>query len=312
MKKRKKWVYPVLFLLILLLISCNFIGQPTPFILWELRIPRFVMLGLVGVALALSGFLLQVITQNPLADPGVLGINQGAGFAIAVLYLFVPLTQGFQWQIPVVAIAGSLLAVVILILLSLSKTFSLKQLILNGIGLNAVGAGLITLCIARSHDPLKIEFMSKWLNGSLWSYDGAAIIFLLIVISLALVVLLVFRQKLDYFILEPTTQQLIGFPQQKYQLIFLELAVMLSASAVAFAGGISFIGLIAPHVARQLLKSKYSEHLFATSLIGMVMIWSADALIQYAFPELVVPLGSLLALIGAPYFLYLLIGKRAS
>lgn len=310
MKKCKKWVYPVLFLLILLLISCNFIGQPTPFILWELRIPRFVMLGLVGVALALSGFLLQVITQNPLADPGILGINQGAGLAMAVLYLFVPLTQGFQWQIPVVAIAGSLLAVVVLILLSLGKTFSLKQLILNGIGLNAVGAGLITLCIARSHDPLKIEFMSKWLNGSLWSYDSAAIIFLLIVISLALMALLVFRQNLDYFILEPTTQQLIGFPQQKYQLIFLGLAVILSASAVAFAGGISFIGLIAPHVARQLLKSKYSEHLLATSLIGMVMIWSADALIQYAFPELVVPLGSLLALIGAPYFLYLLLGKH--
>lgn len=307
MKHYKK--YLVLALLVGICVLANFVvGSPTDFILTEIRLPRFIMLALVGIALALSGFLLQVITQNPLADPGILGINQGAGLAIAALYLFLPLSQGdFQWQVPLFAMIGGILAVLILIGLSSSKSLSMRKVILNGIGLNAVGAGLTTLLIARSKDALKIEFMAKWLNGSLWSYDNGSILFLGVIVIAMLLVLWAFHKQLDYFILPTSSQQIIGFPWRRYQVIFLGIAVVLATSAVAFAGGISFVGLVAPHLTRRLFKNKYSSHWFVTAIIGLLMMWLTDGVIQYL--SLNVPLGSLIALFGAPYFFYLVVKK---
>lgn len=308
MTYHKKYLL-LIFLVFIFIISNFIIGDPSRFILMEIRLPRFIMLAFVGIALSLSGFLLQIITQNPLSDPGILGINQGAGLAITVLYLFFPLSQDrFQWQVPLCAILGGTLSVIILIILSSRGHLSIQKLILNGIGLNAIMSGLITLLIARSKDPIKIEFMAKWMNGSLWSYNNSSILFLSIIVISMMIFLYYLHQKIDYFILPTYSQKIIGFEYRKYQIILLIISIILATSAVAFSGGIAFIGLIVPSLTRRLFKNKYSSHWLIVAIIGMLMIWFTDSIIQNF--SLNVPLGSLIALFGAPYFLFLIVKNK--
>lgn len=309
MKRKSIWIYVCLWLAVLIVTNLMFYcGDPTSFIVMEVRLPRFVMVGLVGASLALSGFLLQILTQNVLADPGILGINQGAGVLVSVTYLFLPLSQGnFQWQIPLCSFIGGILAVSILGWLSIDRQFGMQKMVLNGIGINALGAGLTTVIIAQAHDSLKIEFMVKWMSGSLWSYDWTSIICVASVLVFVVGVLWYFKPYLDYFILLDASQQLLGFERRKYQALFLGLSVLLASIAVAFAGSIAFVGLIAPHLARQLFKNRYSQHVGSVMLLGMLLLWVADLILQYAFATFSIPLGSLVAILSAPYFIYLLV-----
>lgn len=301
---KKCYLYTSLITLSLLFVFLLLWGEPNTFILWEIRIPRFIMLGLVGVALSLAGFLWQIVTRNPLADPGILGINQGAGIAMAVLYLFLPLSESFQWQVPLASAVGGLVTMILLIVLSYGNSFLLNRLLLNGIGLGALCTGVVTLLISRSHDPLKIEFMSKWLSGQLWSYDIFSIMCLSCVVIITISILYWKRHALDFFVLEQSNQSLIGFPNKCYSILFLFLAVVLSTAAVAFAGSMSFIGLMAPHIATSLLKKRYSRLIGLVMLIGMILLWGADFISQQWLSQWNISLGHLLAFMGAPYFLW--------
>ena len=309
MKKR-----PLLLLwsLVIILIGVTlFYGNPIAFLIEEIRLPRLCMLLLIATMLGLSGYLLQRVTGNDLADPSILGINQGSGLAIACTLSLLSTTMlpTLKW-LPLLAIIGGGVAANLLFILSVQqRRLNVSLLVLNGIGLNALLASVMLLVINRTKDGLKIDFMMKWLMGNLWSFEWPQIYVLALVLFVSIVVILYYQRELAMFILQEEQQQLLGVPYQVMRFVFIGLAVVMTSLAVAYGGGLTFIGLLAPHMARYFVPQSERKQLIATMLFSMILIMTSDFITQQWLEEWTLPQGSLLAFIGAPYFIYLMTKK---
>lgn len=303
----------IFLILIVIIISFSTLvyNMPSSFVLWEIRIPRLVILILIASMLSLAGDLLQKVTQNPLADPGIIGINQGAGLSIAFVLFYTGsnyLSQS-KW-IPLWAILGGIIITSILLTLSIErKKLNTRKLVLNGIGLNAVCTSLIILLMTKSHNELKIDFMMKWLSGNLWSFEWMQIFFLGIIFFASLTLIIFFYPELCILSLSENHQKLLGLNTKKYQILFLLVIISLTSSAVAYAGGLVFLGLLAPHIAKYYYPINSRVQWGVTILIGIILLLISDGITQLVFPSIGLSQGVILSFIGAPYFIYLVIKK---
>ncbi|GAB6259192.1 FecCD family ABC transporter permease [Peribacillus sp. N1] len=289
-------------------------GQGTfkeEFILFSVRLPRIIITLLAGMALALSGAILQGITRNDLADPGIIGINSGAGVAIAAFFLFFPLDAGsFVYMVPLVGFIGALLTACLIYILSFKRRSGLEpvRLVLIGVGFSMALSGLMIVLIS-SAEREKVDFISKWLAGNIWGTDWpfvwAIIPWLIILIPFTLYK----ANRLNLLGLSEPVAVGVGVSIEKERIVLLITAVALAAAAVSVTGGIAFIGLMSPHIAKSLVGPRNQLFIPVAILIGGWLLLLADTIGRNIIEPEGIPAGIMVALIGAPYFMYLLLKK---
>lgn len=290
------------------------LGQGTfkeEFILFSIRLPRMVLTLLAGMALALSGVILQGITRNDLADPGVIGINSGAGVAIALFFLFFPAkADSFVYALPVMAFAGALLTAILLYACAYNKTTGLQpvRMVLVGVGFSMALSGLMVILIS-SAERSKVDFIAKWLAGNIWGTDWPFVWALLPWLALLIPFSLYKANRLNLLGLNEPAAIGVGVAIEKERLTLLLTAVALAASAVSVTGGVSFIGLMAPHIAKALVGPRHQLLIPVAVLTGGWLLLLADTIGRNLADPDGIPAGIIVALIGAPYFIYLLLKK---
>jgi iron complex transport system permease protein len=274
------------------------------FIIWELRLPRIVLAVLVGAALAIAGAILQSIVRNPLASPDVIGITSGAALAAVLFLVLLSSHLSIQW-LPFAAMLGALVAALAVVSLTWKNGISPSRMVLVGIGLAAaMGAGT-TLLIVLSDDSAAMAAY-VWLTGSLyaaqWKDVQGMLPWLLVTVPLCLV----FTRHADAMALGDSVAEGLGVAILRSRLVLLACSVALAGAAVAFAGGLSFVGLIAPHLAAKLVGRNLARLIPMSALVGALIVLYADLLGRVAFLPKDLPAGIFVAGIGAPFFVYLL------
>lgn len=281
------------------------------FVLFSIRLPRVLITLLAGMALSLSGAILQGITRNDLADSGVIGINSGAGAAIALVFLYLPInTSRFAYLLPVAAFAGAVVTAAIIYLFSYRKNEGLQpmRLVLIGVGCSMALSGLMIVLIS-SAERVKVDFIAKWLAGNVWGSDWPFVLSILPWLAILIPFALYKANRLNILALSQAVAVGVGVSVEKERIQLLLAAVALAASAVSVTGGIAFIGLMAPHIAKALVGPRNQMFMPVAILIGGWLLLFADILGRNLVEPNGIPAGIMVALIGAPYFIYLLMKK---
>ena len=275
------------------------------FTLMEYRLPRAVLAILLGGALAISGVLVQSVVRNPLASPDILGINNAAGLVAVSVLMFLP-NLAFYWM-PIFAFLGGVLSFVILWIVCGFNFRPIKMAII-GVALSALWAAISHYLMLTN--PVEINTAMLWLTGSLWgrswSYLNVVLPWLVVLLPLPFI----FCRDLDTLGLGENKASTLGVTVNKVQISVLVLAVALSTTAVAICGPIAFLGLVAPHLARRLVGGRHRTLLPATLIIGALLLQLSDILARVIDPPTELPAGILTAIIGAPYFFYLLMRTK--
>lgn len=290
------------------------LGQGTfkeEFVLFSVRLPRLVVTLLAGMSLALSGAILQGITRNDLADPGIIGINSGAGVGIAIFFLFFPVQAGsFIYFLPLVAFISALFTACLIYLLSFNKSSGLQpvRLMLVGVGFSMALSGVMIVLIS-SAERAKVDFIAKWIAGNIWGTDWpfvwAILPWLVVLIPFALYK----AHTLNLLSLHEPVAIGLGLSIEKERVVLLLTAVALAASAVSVTGGVAFIGLMAPHIAKALVGPRNQLALPVALFMGGWLLLIADTIGRNLLGPDGIPAGIVVALIGAPYFIRLLLKK---
>ncbi|MEW2632651.1 iron ABC transporter permease [Streptomyces sp. NPDC048389] len=281
-------------------------GSTVSFVL-ETRVPRVLAALLAGAALALAGTLVQAVTRNPLAEPGVLGVSNGAALGAVLLVTTVPLAG--TWSMAGAALAGAAVSSVVVFGLAARGGFRQNRLVLVGIGFATAATALISLLIVLT-DPFNATKALTWLSGSTYGRTLPDVTPLAAVLAVGTAVAVVRRTELDLVSLDEDTPRLLGLSLGRGRLAFLVLSVLLSATAVAAAGTIGFVGLVAPHAARALVGRQHVRVVPVAVLIGAVLVCTADLVGRTAIAPAQLGAGLMTAAIGTPYFLYLLVRNR--
>lgn len=271
------------------------------FDIWQYRLPRAILAIYIGAALALSGTIIQGIIHNPLASPDILSINHGASLAAVTTLMMMPGTP--VWALPVAACVGAALAYLVLMLVAGRQAGPL-QMALIGVALSAFYAA-ITDYLMLSH-PLEVNTAMVWLTGSLWGRTWSFVEMGAPLLVLLLPLALLYSKSFDLLTLGEAKAATLGVNVSRDRFLLLGLAVLLAAVAVAIAGPIAFLGLVAPHLARKLVGGRHRVLLPAAMLTGAIILQVSDIAVRAIKPPLELPAGIFTALIGAPYFFYLL------
>ncbi|MEB2299138.1 iron ABC transporter permease [Lysinibacillus xylanilyticus] len=278
------------------------------FVLFSVRLPRLFVLAAAGMALALAGAVLQGVTRNDLADPGIIGINAGAGIGITLFYLLV---NGdlphFAYVLPLIGFVSALLTALCIYFFSYKRNEGVQQvqLILVGVGVASALSGVMIILIS-SAERSDVQFIAQWLAGNVWGTDWPFFWALLPWLVLGIPFILYKANVLNVLAMTEQTAVGLGLNIGRERLQLLVVSVALAAAAVSITGGIAFIGLMAPHIAKQLVGPRYQLFLPLTLLIGASLLMLADTIGRVALSSATVPAGIVVACIGAPYFLYLL------
>jgi len=277
-------------------------------ILFEFRLPRIIIAVLVGMGLAVSGCVLQGISRNALADPGILGINAGAGLAVMLFISFFPSTAATPvFLLPVLAFLGAGITAVIIYSLAYKRHegISPMRLLLTGVAVAAgISSAMIVLTLRLS--PENYQFVATWLAGSIWGSNWKFVLSLLPWILVLIPFVFSKARVLNVLNLGDLTATGLGASIEKERRILLAAAVGLAGASVSVSGGIGFVGLIGPHLARQLVGSRHQFLIPAAALTGGLLVLVADTLGRWILQPSEIPAGIVVAVIGAPYFLYLL------
>lgn len=277
-------------------------------ILFQFRLPRIVISLLIGTALAVSGAVMQGVFRNDLADPGILGINAGAGLMVMLLISFYPTTSAAPvYLLPVVAFAGAACTAALIYSLAYKRHQGIApiRLLLTGVAV-AAGMSAAMIVLTLRLDPDKYQFVATWLAGSIWGTSWKFVLSLLPWIVILLPYVFYKARVMNVLNLGEQTATGLGAHVSKEQFRLLAAAVGLAASSVAVSGGIGFVGLVGPHLARRLVGPKHQLMLPASALIGALLVIAADTIGRWILQPSEIPTGIVVAVIGAPYFLYLL------
>ncbi|WP_238996695.1 FecCD family ABC transporter permease [Paenibacillus pinistramenti] len=290
----------------------GFGSQQDHLVLFTYRLPRIIVTLLAGAGLGVAGAVLQGVSRNALADPGILGLHAGAAFGLMIFVSFFRSLEGpVALLIPLFTFAGGILIAAVIFILAYDRHKGLipMRLILVGIAIEA-GFSAVTLFLALRLDPDTYAFAASWLAGSVWGRDWISVLSLLPWIVLLIPYVWTRSKLLDVFALGDETAVSIGNRVTPNRLILLCAAVALSCASVSMAGGIGFIGLLAPHIARRLGGPMHRHSLPLSALAGMFILTAADTVGRSVFAPNAVPAGVVVAVIGAPLFFYLLMKSK--
>ena len=284
-------------------------GQAGPIVsnVMENRAPRVVASLLAGVSLALAGALIQAVARNPLAEPGIIGVSGGAGLGAVTVITLVP-SVGFWTQAGFAGLGGAL-AMVLVFILAARGGFASERLVLIGFGVHAGSMALITLLITLT-DPWNETKALTWLGGSTYGRSFEHLIPMMLAVLIVLPVLIRARGELDLLSVDDETPRVLGVHVPRSRLLLLTCAVLLTGAAVAGVGVIVFVGLVAPHAARAIVGRRHARTLPVAALLGGVLVCAADTVGRTVIAPGQLPAGLMTAIIGAPYFVWLLYRSR--
>ncbi|QXE30251.1 MULTISPECIES: iron ABC transporter permease [Microbacterium] len=278
---------------------------PIAFALDE-RAPRIVAAVVAGAALALSGAVIQGVSRNPLADPGILGVTGGGGLgAVLVITSITSSTGGMIAG----AVTGSLLAFALVYLLSWRGGLNADRFLLIGIGVSYFTVSLTTFLLLRSN-PWDTPKIYTWLSGTTYGRVWEQVVPLAIVLVIAVPFVVMSRRELDVLSLDEDTPRLVGIRLEPVRLTLLLVVAVLAALSVTAIGVIGFVGLVAPHAARALVGARHSRVIPTAVLLGGLLVGIADTIGRTVIAPAQLPAGLVVALIGAPYFVWLLWRSR--
>ena len=276
----------------------------TQFVVETLRLPRILMAAMVGAALASSGLVLQSMIRNPLASPDIIGITGGASAAAVAFISFFAAAIGIVW-LPVFAIAGALLAALLIYFLAWSRGVTPMRLVLVGIGISSAMGAVTTFVIAAS--PLSTSIRAYiWLTGSVYGASWVEVKALLPWLLVSWLLAFYLARRVNTQELGDSLATGLGVSVQRLRMTLLFLSVMMAAPAIAYAGAVGFVGLIAPHIARRFVARSFVLLLPTSALIGACLVMLADLCGRLLFQPLDIPAGVFVSAIGAPFFIYLL------
>jgi len=287
-------------------------SEQNDFIIWTLRMPRVIMTLILGMSLAVSGNVLQTVTKNDLADPGVLGVNAGAGLGVTLAYMSMDFSKtNIVYALPLLGFIGAILTFSITLWMSKNKDGSINvdKLILVGIGsaISFSGAMIVFISSAGRED---VQFISKWLSGNIWG-DKWPFVYIALLLSVIAIAIIYFKSHvLNIMGLDDITATSLGVDLKRERKLLILTSVALSSVVVSVAGAISFVGLIIPHLSKRLFGPKHQYNLIASMLLGSSFLTLADVIGRNILqPQGLLP-GIVVSIIGAPYFLYLIIKKQ--
>ncbi|TKU38067.1 Fe(3+) dicitrate ABC transporter permease subunit FecD [Citrobacter sp. wls757] len=279
-------------------------GREYHFVLTAYRLPRLLLALLVGAALAVAGVLVQGIVRNPLASPDILGVNHAASLASVGALLLLPSLPVIT--LPLLAFAGGMAGLILLRILA--NTSQPMKLALTGVALSACWASLTDyLMLSRPQD---VNSALLWLTGSLWGRDWSFVKIAAPLLILFLPLSLRFCRDLDLLALGDARATTLGVSVPRIRLQALLLAVAMTSTGVAVCGPISFIGLVVPHMVRSITGGRHRWLLPVSAMTGALLLVVADLLARIIHPPLELPAGVLTAIIGAPWFVWLLVRMR--
>ena len=274
-------------------------------IFWYVRLPRILAAMLAGAALSTSGLLLQSVLRNPLAAPGVIGINSGAGLCAMICLVLFPSAARF---VPFAAFIGACLSAFFVWLLARLTGASRSSLVLSGVAVNS----LLGACM----DGIVTLFPDAVISRSAFSIGGFAgttlqqLGFAAPLIAAALLAALLLRREISIMALGDDIAHSLGLKVELLRAVFLISAAMLAGAAVSFAGLVGFVGLIAPHIARLICRNDDRLRIPVTIVFGSLLCLTCDLIARTLFSPYELPVGVVLSFLGAPFFLYLLIQKK--
>ncbi|KIL44296.1 FecCD family ABC transporter permease [Jeotgalibacillus soli] len=280
-------------------------------VLFRIRLPAIVLAILVGIAMALSGVVLQAITRNDLADPGILGINSGAGLAVVIYISFFDVlstnlpTFGI-FLMPIIAFSGAMITAVLILMLSWRGDFQSMRLILVGIAINAgLSAGLIYFQLRL--EPQDFMRTTVWLSGDLWAAQWPYVLAVLPWFAVLVPFVMFKAKQLNILNLHDDLARGLGLNVNMERLIMLFAGVALAGIGVSVGGGIAFLGLIAPHLARRMVGPDHHFVLPTAALVGALILLLSDTLGKNLLAQIEIPAGLIVSIISVPYFIYLLL-----
>ena len=277
-------------------------------VLWELRLPRILLAILGGAAMALAGVLMQSLTRNPLAAPGLVGVEAGASVTMLLILVLWPEALPVPLY-PLAALLGGLAVALFIVALSWRGGIAPLRLILVGVGLTAMLGAVADLLITYGNID-RVESALMWLGGSLHRSGWPQVQSLLIWLLVAGMPLLFCHRQLNLLQLGESVALSRGLNAPVIMLLLLLCSVTLTAATVANIGVMTFVGLVAPHLARQLCGDRHGALLPLSALFGAVLVLLGDTLGRGLLPPLQLPAGLVVAIIGAPYLLVLLARQR--
>lgn len=306
-----RWLIPVLIVLAGLFIYASFSYNGTTWanikdwlapVIWQFRIPRVLTAFIAGVILAASGVMLQGVLRNPLADASVLGITSLGG-AGAMIFLILFPALSVAWM-PIGASLGAAVALIILLTASWKNQFQPILVALMGISIAAFGSALIQILVVKSKITAAAALV--WLSGSTYAKNWGDLQFILIASVLLLPLAIYLTRSLDTLTFGDDIAASQGLNVSGTRIVALILTVALSSVAVSVVGTIGFIGLLAPHAARRIVGFRHLPLLVTSALLGGLLLVTADFIGRVSLAPKEIPSGLVVALIGAPYLLYLL------
>lgn len=286
--------------------TCGEVSDAAKSILANVRLPRVLAALLAGAALAVSGAIIQAVLDNPLASPNVIGINSGAGLFVLLAAAFFP---QFLWLPPLAAFIGALVTALIIFALSLGANVSRLTVVLSGIAITTVfGAGMNTIMIVAPDAYIgSSSFLVGGLSGVLMRDLWWPAAYILIGLAIALSC----GRRLNIMALGDDTAHALGMNVRACRLAMLTLAAMLAGAAVSFAGLLGFVGLIIPHIVRFFVGHDNRRVLVLSAIVGAAFVVGCDLLARVLFAPYELPVGILMAFLGGPFFIYLIMRNRS-
>ncbi len=272
------------------------------------RAPRVAAALLAGVALAVAGTAVQGVTRNPLADTSIIGVAGGASLFAVIVVTFLP--QAGFWVLVAAAGAGAAVAAGIVFGLTARTGFATDRLILVGVGVSVGATALVTLVIVTT-DPFNQSKALTWLSGSTYGRSFPHLIPLALGCLLMVPLIMALHRRLDLLSIDDEFPVVVGIAVARTRLLLLGAATVLTGVAVAAIGVVSFVGLVAPHAARTLVGRRHRRVLPVAALLGGCLVVCADLLGRAALAPIQLPASLLTAVIGAPYFLWLMFEARS-
>lgn len=272
-------------------------------IIMNIRLPRTIVGMLVGMCLSLSGAILQGIMRNSLASPNLIGVSSGAGFAATICIIVVP---QFTSLLPIASFIGAFLTTLLIYALSYKNGIQPLRMVLAGIAISSLVSALINLIFIFFPDRVSdtLSFTIGSLNLSLWSDVKT----LLPYATVGIILCFIYANRINVMMLGDEIASSLGVSVERSRFMFIAIASLLAASSVSIVGLLGFVGLIVPHIVKLLLGSDYKYVFAGSTLLGGSVVVFCDTLARVIFAPMEVPVGIFMAILGVPFFLYLLRG----
>lgn len=284
--------------------TCN--NKVTEVVVWQVRTPRVLVAMVAGMGLAIAGAILQNTTRNPLADPYLFGIVSGAGLGATIANI--SLADNLTIVLPLAAFLGALFSVVIVLFIA-KLLQRMEQLLLAGVAVSFM-LGSMTQFILYFGEPYATNRVIFWLMGSLSRVEMSNFYVISSILLIVIFIILTLHRQIDALLLGDESAASLGVNVDKLRLLMLAICAALTAVIVAYCGGIGFVGLMIPHIVRQLIGVTTLKLILGSALVGASFLIWVDVIARSSLPNAEIPIGIITSAVGSLFFLFIMYRTR--